>query len=324
MTRRSLTLDRVAFHEGGRLAAADLQDAFDRETTQRALHVQAVHQTFGIALGLEIGLPIEDGETVTDAVEVGSGVAYDCFGRLILLSETRRLHLPPPVAGGEGEALYDLTAAHEPTLAADGCAPAGLRRQERPRFRWHPARRAETLAETVRLGEELPLGRFTLQRDDSGRWQALPAIDPRFRRYTQPLARPYIASGSASLTAPWSSSRLAWTATVDTGAAAFTGAPHYFVTLTAHPLVALERPELLQQMVGPFVSIRNPGRTSFSLEVRFLSRFTLDDALPLSLNWVGVEATGGCPPPPLYLVSYLFLQPIFVFPIFNVVIGGIV
>jgi hypothetical protein len=73
--------------EGELLRARDLEAAVAGEAARRALHVRAVHGTWGVALGF--ALEPEDGGR---AVAVGPGFGYDCRGREIASAE--RLLVP--------------------------------------------------------------------------------------------------------------------------------------------------------------------------------------------------------------------------------------
>jgi hypothetical protein len=75
--------------EGQLLRAPDLEAAAAGEAARRALHVRAVHDTWGVALGF--ALEPEDSER---AVAVGPGFGYDCRGREIASAE--RLLVPLP------------------------------------------------------------------------------------------------------------------------------------------------------------------------------------------------------------------------------------
>src|SRR4051812_4682246 len=63
--------------------------AVDADAARRALHVRAVHGTWGVALGFELALA--DGG---QAVAVGPGFGYDCRGREIASAELLQTRLP--------------------------------------------------------------------------------------------------------------------------------------------------------------------------------------------------------------------------------------
>lgn len=155
-----IPFDRVTYRNGQRLDARDLRDDHWGSTRFRRLHVQHLHETWGIALGFEVTqLNDRRAPVGTDgtAVVVGPGYAVDKLGRNLLLSESIQPALPK-VSGrmvltvgyredSEFRALSDL-----PTLCCDdGLNP----RQERVRFAW---RRPEK----VRFGPEVPLVQLTI------------------------------------------------------------------------------------------------------------------------------------------------------------------
>lgn len=122
--------------------------------------------------------------------------------------------------------------------------------------------------------------------------------------------------------------------TINTSAGGFNQTPFYFARITVPILLDLaqqggQTAELLRRLLGPFVTIRTASRQSFILDIRFAlsqprggvvlrrENFALlallrrvagrEDVLSALVNWVGVEPTGGCPPPPLAFPYFLFL-----------------
>src|SRR3954465_11706168 len=80
---------RLRHVDGELLRRRDLADEAAAETDRRGLHVRAVHDTWGVALGYEVGL-------ASDVMTVGPGVAYDCAGQEIVAVQGTKL--PPPAA----------------------------------------------------------------------------------------------------------------------------------------------------------------------------------------------------------------------------------
>ena len=98
-------LQRPSFFEGQRLMADDLADVQTYHRELRWLHNRSLHN-WGIALGLAV-----TGKRGEKAVRLQGGVALDCRGRELILSETQELPIPA-VAGasdGSGPATYYLT-----------------------------------------------------------------------------------------------------------------------------------------------------------------------------------------------------------------------
>jgi hypothetical protein len=322
---------RINYYDGTRLEARDVNEDVAYLARLRGLHVTRIHKTWGVALGFETSLrQDDDGFTVV----IGAGIAYDCRGREIVSARTVLLPPPPePPLSDAGAWWFDLVIAYQDPLsfypeaaticlAEDGAGP----REERPSFRWHLVGPAEDagqppigLGPTVRLGEEIPLARFRL-----GRKRNLGAPNFGERRAAQGLVRPHIGSGQVAGTATFDFSRSCWTIPIDTTAAGFTETPHYFAGLAKH--IALEPSgeidsdgelRALQSLLGPFLSIRNPTRDGFTLEIRLAASVTPQTGAlstiaaratsylftwPATVDWVGLEPTGGCPPEPLFLI----------------------
>lgn len=291
---------RVQYDQGDRLASADLSLDAEFETRLRRLHVRALHDTWGVAIGLLVGL-----RTDGRGVRIGPGLAYDAYGREIVLSS--ELAMASPAAGVEMAAApwaFDLVCAYRPTtsLIAPGADAVGCRggaATDAGAFRWAFAgtfgdHGLPEVADDVELGREVPLGRFVLAAN--GR---LTGPDVSARRLVRPLLRPHVGYGLlAPLDVEWSSADGGGiTATVDTSSSGFTATPIYLAALTPNPWATSPG------VVGPFASLSHPARNSFDVrvlvqaEARFLAREALASALALpGLFWVGFEPFAGCPP----------------------------
>lgn len=331
---------RVRHFEGELLTARDLQDDVAYETRLRGLHVRALHNTWGIALGFDVRL--DPNETT---VLLGPGIAYDCRGREIISSRTIAVpapHRPVPVQDGWFDLVmrhHDLNALLEGRRGYD-CLGDGIHpSEERPAVRWAFAGEptgadAPDLAEDVRPGEDIPLARFRIS--DSGTFGE---PDFTFRRHAQGMVRPHIAGSQVAGDLEFNDTQMAWQTRVDTSAAGFSQTPFYFACLDEHPLLALRRRssgddsgslDVLRSLLGPFVSIRTPGRTSFDFDVRFavtpsevgftaagvpappaveggaaFAAQTGEIHLPATINWIGVEPLGGCQPPVQFQLAVL-------------------
>jgi hypothetical protein len=303
----------------------------------RGLHVRALHNTWGVALGFEVSLSPN-----RDAVQVGPGIAYDYTGREIVLSRTLVVELPLAPTGSTAAAWwFDLIIRYNTMegfvsqrQSAGGCLEDGRHvLEERPAWRWsfageaaNPSTVPGELGRDVRLGEDVPLARFRIMATGQ-----ISEPDLSVRRNAQPMVRPHIASAlvpQGSL--PIEGSLWSWSAYIDTSSGGFTTAtPSYFVRLADHPLLSptsgfVQRipglpQQRLQQASGPFIALRAPTRSGFTVEVRSamsnvdgfqaLSAATALQkglTLPVALHWVGMEPVGGCPPPPRSLLMYWF------------------
>src|SRR4051794_40697371 len=85
-------IDRLRHGQGKMLHARDFRDQVANDAQMRWWHNRAVHDSYGVAGGLETAL---DG----DAVTVQSGLAYDAFGRELVLRFARAVPLPTAAAG---------------------------------------------------------------------------------------------------------------------------------------------------------------------------------------------------------------------------------
>jgi hypothetical protein len=337
MTTRNRS--RIRYYQGQPLLARDLQDEAAYEAGMNSLHVTAMHNTWGVAVGLEVGLSQD-----RRAVIIGPGMAYDRCGQPIINPAALTIDVPRPQPPTQGKPViwwYDLVIRHDQDLASEASGAVDCRREgfaaERLAWRWAHAGQAEEhdqpapdLAAGVRLGDEVPLARIVV---DPGGYAL--SIDLSARRSAQAIVRPHIASGTVFVEAEIPTNALHWQTTIDTSAGGFSSArPRYFVRLTEHPLrlwqsttagatglEGLTYPQVLRHLHGPFINIRNPRRTSFRLEVRFAVSDQLQTSLahliampaklPLKVSWHGLEPTGGCQPP----VPEIFFLPIYFMPI---------
>ena len=88
--RRPVRLERLQHLEGQMLRSRDFRDRVRFDDELLAWHQRALHDAFGVAVGLEV-TESEDGL----AVVVAPGVAYDCTGRAVVLAEEHTVALPP-------------------------------------------------------------------------------------------------------------------------------------------------------------------------------------------------------------------------------------
>ena len=279
-------ITRVAWAEGSRLTHRDLADAIEHESRMLALHVVAMHGTWGVALGLRLAIGSD-----LHSVRLTAGGAYTARGESVVVAESMLVHGPVGASGA-----YDLLIS--PAAARTRCsrdvlpACAGRTRTDAPTLRWVAAS-PFGLGEGARLGAEIPIGRVTRAADGT-----LSGVDYSQRRTVTSLARPHVASGVAL------PGRVAWHvqsfglyATIDTDSAGFTSTPVYYACIGNDP-------PWPPQLVGPFVGIANPTPTGFTARLAFgavsgaaASLFSvLEHAAEVDLRWIGVEAASGCPP----------------------------
>jgi hypothetical protein len=252
MTSRA-SVERVRFVHGQRLPAADLTDAVAGELRRQELHVVAAHRTWGIASGLTVS-------GGTESARVRTGVAYDVYGRTIVLHRSPIVSVPAR--------LVNAADAVELVASWSECGPT---------VTFVPAGAA-------RPGLDVPLARFELSGGELG------DPDLSVRRYVRSLAVPRIGSGVVTLTVPSSTNpRKPFSATIDTTIGGFASTPTYVLTTTVDPADAAT---LAQDFLGPFVSVASPTQKDFAVEVHL---FGAEATFDLAIAWVGVEAPPVCP-----------------------------
>jgi hypothetical protein len=225
------------------LLSEDFRDQQSIESQLRAWHNRALHNTFGVAPGIGDGLAVSLDET-NNQVVVEPGLAYDCFGRELLLQRRKSVLLPSEV--DEMLLLIRHKAsriAPQPNDLSGVCAPEPGRLVDGDlEFVWKSAKSA-TVRDGVPIARALPAGN-TLE------------LDPDFTPLqSRPLARPRIARGT---TIPGATAWEVWELSpnsqirdavtslqvrIDTSSAGFTSvderhAPAYFARLQG-PLTKL-------------------------------------------------------------------------------------
>lgn len=288
--------ERVQWFDGAPLRRADLRDAAAHETRLLALHVSAMHGTWGAALGLSVVVGIDRREVV-----VTPGLAYTCRGEPLVLADALRLVAPRAVPGLAGDVAHDLVAAPSPAPGGwpcervTGCEDAV--RVAEIALRWELAGPAAAgaapppLAADIRLGDEVPLARVIRRADGT-----LGDPDYSRRRIARGLTRPHVGRGTVAGLS-WRDGVYRLLATVDTSGAGFTAVPRYFVSLVAPP-------RWDAAAVVPLLSVAASRPTSFDVALAAAARAPaapgmearLAGAEGVSMAWVGVEMTRGCPP----------------------------
>ena len=215
-------IQRLLYTPGQDLLSRDFRDQAGFEEQLRWWHNRAMHGAFGVRYGLQARLASDAGGPT---VEVDGGLAYDAFGRELILPAPRSLRVPR----GETEPQTlvirrrEECGAPSPSELAAICfcdpAPGGTD------LAWVPSRR-------LRPADGVPLARFVYDGDDPSRDDsfAVPAA--------RPLSRPRLGNGS---TIPGGTVWEVWKTTrfgndvvfglqvpIHTSAAGFTRIPCYF------------------------------------------------------------------------------------------------
>jgi hypothetical protein len=293
MNRRHL--QRTRYWQGQMLRSEDFPSQLQTEAELRWWHNRALHNAYGVALGLETSASEQAGSIT--GIHVTPGVAYDCFGRALILQCEREIPLPDASGTNTSFTLvarYRETAQFpDPRQTSGVCWSCceGSTGLESPDFRWQATA-------TLRVEDGVPLGRLLRV---GGALNQL-RLDAAFVPATpKPLARPYLAAGS---TIPGSTAWTIWVAdneqqllgletVVDTTAGGFTRVPCYFATLdgldtgvpSVNPVILTHIQDLTPNSFRfrLFVGIENEPPT-FTRDARVRT------TLPIYVRWLGCQS----------------------------------
>jgi hypothetical protein len=225
-------LQRLRYRQGQMIRGRDFRDQQEIEAQLRSWHNRAIHNTYGVAKGVPDGLAVEaapDGKNVI----VKRGVAYDCFGRELILRDQRLI----PLDGLTEPMLLVLrhkasSGCCRPSEGDEACSTTGALVAKDTELVWLPVE-----GFTVRAGVALARTKIvggSVRLDDSF-----------LARQSRPLARPRIVSGAtipgATTWEVWDVKRSAGREApenvfgvqvrIDTSSAGFTTIPAYFASL---------------------------------------------------------------------------------------------
>ena len=134
---RVYELQRLRYWQGQKLLSRDFRDQVSYESELRWWHNRALHNAYGVSYGFEVTLD-------KTHVEINCGVAYDCYGRELILQVPKRMALPPaPVEGFASVTLVASFAASDQHISSKevlmgtvDCSPNRLT----PAFQWKESR----------------------------------------------------------------------------------------------------------------------------------------------------------------------------------------
>jgi hypothetical protein len=89
MDNRVYEMQRLKYWQGQKLLSRDFRDQTSYEAQLRWWHNRALHNAYGVSYGFAVTL-------VDTRVRIDCGVAYDCYGRELILQAPRELELPEP------------------------------------------------------------------------------------------------------------------------------------------------------------------------------------------------------------------------------------
>lgn len=262
-------LERVQYWQGQMLRSRDFRDIETGDAQRRWWHNRALHNAYGIAEGLMSSLVLS---TTPAGVLVMAGVAYDVYGRELILERSQLIPLPkvPPNLTG----TITLLMRYKPRLGA-------LRPDENSELCW-------TASGSVGAGA----AEFVWKQGsnvDPAEGVVVCAVDytkgkvrtPEFqlRAFSRPQSRPLLASGATIPgNTPWDPWSAGFTfdnngnqipdfigvqTWIDTSAAGFTQVPCYFAWLQG----ALWNSQTRQLTPAIFPSIADESVKGFTLRL---------------------------------------------------------
>ena len=307
MTQRSVPLRRVSperlqHQTGEALLRRDFADQAAQDDQLRWWHTRALHGAWGISDGLSVTAALPGAPVV-----VSPGVAFDLFGRELVLDAPVRIVAP------DSADEYLLVLQY---VAEDDCrAPSGPCLDSFVAARG--VRLVWKLRRTFAPAHGVPLA--ILNEDNT-------CPPPFARPHIRPLARPNVGHGVVQLTSrdfsPWiefynnEPMQLGWQFEIDTRAGGFTQAPYYFVEIgpripdppqallfeiSRHHVAEVQRDRftlryfsMTRNVIGGSTLLYgsiNPSllaRFAASSASEFRSR-RFDVSIPLRISWIGIE-----------------------------------
>ena len=263
-------LERVQYWQGQMLKSRDFRDIQAVAAQRRWWHNRSIHNAYGIYKGWHASLTAG-----SLAVKVCPGVAYDCFGRELLLPSEQQVPLPATPLPENEKTQYLLVRYRE---SRNSCG------DERQGQCWVPSDRG--LLDTVefiwkRKDSVSPMDGVVIASlvasPDTSTSQF--RLDDSFEPFAaQPLASPLLVSGS---TVPGNTAWELWTTIeisplpgdhmrtigvqtfIDTSSAGFTDIPIYFAWLEG----PLWNPQTEQLVPALLPSIAQEGSASFTFHL---------------------------------------------------------
>ena len=139
---RVFELERLKYWQGQKLISRDFRDQTSYEAQLRWWHNRALHNSYGVSYGFAVTLD-------TDRIQIDCGVAYDCYGRELILQAPREIALPPaPTEEFQSMTLLASFKTADRSISQKeilmGTVDCSSRRIE-PGIEWRPSRSVELM-----------------------------------------------------------------------------------------------------------------------------------------------------------------------------------
>ena len=281
-------LERLRYWQGQRLRSRDFRDQLAIEAQLRWWHNRALHDAYGVSMGFIVSAVPTSG--TLRALQVTCGLAYDCFGRELILQDTHEIPVPPaPAQGNRRFTQMTLLLRYKEAAQfvqrndlAAVCPPcSGVSFHEETDFVWQPT-------DGVEVTDGVPIAQVNFADQ-----QAI--LDQQFTApISRALARPHLASGA---TLPEHTVWELWLVEgggrpipigaqtrIDTSAAGFTRIPCYFAWLQGALVDEKGQPRLFPYFAN--IAEASPTGFIFRLLVPSLSRpdGTIDNVVEANLG----------------------------------------
>ena len=267
---RKKQLERFYYWQGQRLRSSDFNRIAEDNEQRRWWHNRALHNAFGVYRGFEVAQ-----DFALEHVTVYPGLAYDRFGRELILSAARTISVPALEDASEGGnfnlvlRLAESSCSCHPAPSTAACITANNSGSGNVELFWQDAK-------SVLRDDSVVLALLMVK----GNLRVRPTFFPDRVR---PNARPLLASGT---TIPGAT---AWQlspetrgieVSIDTSSAGFTSVPCYFAWLQG----PLWNPVTHDFFPAFFPSTANESPTGFTFRLLFYLDRQQDDDLRGATN----------------------------------------
>src|SRR5215510_3710862 len=160
-------VQRFRYWQGQKLRSVDFRDQLSVEAQLRWWHNRALHSSFGVRRGFSVTEPADaahlkqsrgESNESNRRVIVGCGLAYDCYGRELLLQTAKEL--PLPAIGSQPIARATLVVRYKPTARSGASNSMCASTIEEPDFAWITEARLE-------LTDGVPIARLSYESEST-------------------------------------------------------------------------------------------------------------------------------------------------------------